>query len=236
MRLDKLLSHTGYGTRKEVKKLLKQGAVTVNGVTIKEAKTQVDVKKDVVNVQNERIHYEPYIYLMLNKPKGVISATEDEFQKTVIDLLSPEHQRFEPFPVGRLDKDTEGLLLLTNDGQFSHSLMSPRKHVAKTYEAIVTGKVTQEDKELLENGVKLDDGYVTKPAELTIINALDVSTIRLTITEGKYHQVKRMFAAIGKKVLELKRTHIANLALDEALKLGEYRPLTDEEWTRLFEC
>ncbi|GAE32366.1 pseudouridine synthase [Halalkalibacter hemicellulosilyticus] len=234
MRLDKLLSHTGYGTRKEVKKLLKTGAIKVNEMCVKDAKTQVDPQNDTVSVYEEMIHYQPLIYLMLNKPKGVISATEDQRHKTVVDLLESTYQRYEPFPVGRLDKDTEGLLLLTNDGQFSHSLMSPKKHVKKTYIAEVAGLVTDEDRLLFQKGVKLDDGYWTKPAELIILKAGEVSTVQLTITEGKFHQVKRMFEAVGKKVTELKRTQIANLRLDETLKLGGYRELREDEWPLLF--
>ncbi|MCK0471264.1 pseudouridine synthase [Halalkalibacter sp. APA_J-10(15)] len=234
MRLDKLLSHTGYGTRKEVKKLLKTGAVKVNANFVKDAKTQVDPQNDTVSVYDETIYYQPFIYLMLNKPKGVISATEDHHHQTVVDLLEIDDQRYDPFPVGRLDKDTEGLLLLTNDGQFSHSLMSPKKHVKKTYIAEVDGQVTDKEKLLFQKGVELDDGYWTKPAELTILKAGEVSIVQLTITEGKYHQVKRMFEAVGKKVMELKRIQIANLRLDETLELGGYRELREDEWPLLF--
>ncbi|KHF39686.1 pseudouridine synthase [Halalkalibacter okhensis] len=229
MRMDKLLANMGFGTRKDVKKLMKSGSVHVNGAVIKEGKTHIDPDKDLVTVFGEEVKYKPHIYLMLNKPQGVISATEDQEHETVIDLLLYEHAMYEPFPVGRLDKDTEGFLLITNDGQFSHALMSPRKHVPKTYAATVRGKVTEEDVELFKQGVTLDDGYVTKPAELVIKNHGTVSEIELTITEGKYHQVKRMFEAVGKKVLTLKRLKIADLELDPKLELGTYRELTQKE-------
>ncbi|MDT8859334.1 rRNA pseudouridine synthase [Alkalihalobacillus sp. MEB130] len=229
MRMDKLLANMGFGTRKDVKKLMKSGSVHVNGEVVKEGKTHVNPDEDLVTVFGEEVKYKPYIYLMLNKPQGVISATEDDEHETVIDLLVYEHAMYEPFPVGRLDKDTEGLLLITNDGQFSHALMSPRKHVPKTYFATVSGMVTEEDKVLFKEGVTLDDGYVTKPAELLIKKQGAISEIELTITEGKYHQVKRMFEAVGKKVLTLKRLKVGNLELDQKLELGTYRELTESE-------
>ncbi|MCL7747862.1 pseudouridine synthase [Halalkalibacter alkaliphilus] len=229
MRMDKLLANMGFGTRKDVKKLMKSGSVHVNGEVVKEGKIHVNPDLDLVTVFGEEVKYKPYIYLMLNKPQGVISATEDQEHETVIDLLLYEHAMYEPFPVGRLDKDTEGLLLITNDGQFSHALMSPRKHVPKTYTAAVRGEVTDEDITLFKHGVTLEDGYVTKPAELIILEQGATSVIKLTITEGKYHQVKRMFEAVGKKVLSLKRLKIGELELDHNLELGTYRELTESE-------
>ncbi len=227
--MDKLLANMGFGTRKDVKKLMKSGSVHVNGDVVKEGKLHVDTDQDMVTVYGEIVKYKPFIYLMLNKPQGVISATEDAQHETVIDLLLFEHEMYEPFPVGRLDKDTEGLLLITNDGQFLHSLMSPKKHVTKTYVATVRGEVTNTDIDLFKQGVTLDDGYVTKPADLFIQKQGDVSEIELTITEGKYHQVKRMFEAVDKKVLTLKRTKIGKLTLDPELELGTYRELTEAE-------
>ena len=162
MRLDKLLANMGYGSRKEVKQLLKQKAVTVDGMYVKDAAMHVDPEKQDVVVYGERVEYKAFIYLMMNKPSGVISATEDLRDETVIDLLEPLHQHFEPFPVGRLDKDTEGLLLITNDGQLSHNLLSPKKHVPKVYYATIDGVVTERDIEAFAKGVELDDGYVTK--------------------------------------------------------------------------
>ncbi len=227
--MDKLLANMGFGTRKDVKKLMKSGSVHVNGEIVKEGKVHVDPNQDSVTVFGEIVKYKPFIYLMLNKPQGVISATEDSQHETVIDLLLFEHAMYEPFPVGRLDKDTEGLLLITNDGQFLHSLMSPKKHVTKTYVATVQGEVTSKDIELFKKGVTLDDGYVTKPADLLIVQQGEVSEIELTITEGKYHQVKRMFEAVDKKVITLKRTKVGNLELDSDLELGSYRELSEEE-------
>lgn len=229
LRIDKLLANMGYGTRKEVKKLLKAGVVKVDGMMVKDAKTHVDPKKQIVTVWGEEVEYKPFIYLMMNKPKGVISATEDAVEETVVDLLEEEDRIFDPFPVGRLDKDTEGLLLLTNDGQLAHQLLSPKKHVPKKYEAIIDGEVTEEDVAAFRRGVVLDDGYETKPAELVIIRSGLRSDVQVTITEGKFHQIKRMFQAVGKRVIYLKRIQMGPIPLDETLEPGEYRELTDEE-------
>ncbi|WP_336771658.1 pseudouridine synthase [Paenibacillus sp. MMO-58] len=234
MRLDKLLSHTGYGTRSEIKKLVKQGKVTVAGKVVKDSGQLVDPELDEVAFDGERVMYREVIYLMMNKPPGVISATEDRRERTVIDLLEPEDQLMDPFPVGRLDKDTVGLLLLTNDGQLAHELLSPRKHVPKTYEAVVQGDVGEEDQTQFKDGVTLDDGYVTMPSDLKILKKDSgeggvISVISLTIMEGKFHQVKRMFEAVGKKVVYLKRVSMGPLELDADLEEGTYRELTDEE-------
>ncbi|MCM3767141.1 pseudouridine synthase [Neobacillus niacini] len=229
MRIDKLLANLGYGSRKEVKQLLKSGAVKVEDAVVKDAKQHVDPNTQTVTLNGEAIQYKEYIYLMMNKPPGVISATEDHHDETVIDLLELEDQVYEPFPVGRLDKDTEGLLLITNDGQLAHRLLSPKKHVPKTYFAVIDREVTEEDVEAFAKGVVLDDGYHTKPGELKIIKSGIRSDIELTITEGKFHQVKRMFEAVGKRVVYLQRMSMGPLKLDETLELGEYRELTDEE-------
>ncbi|MFB1080361.1 pseudouridine synthase [Jeotgalibacillus sp. JSM ZJ347] len=229
MRLDKLLSNMGYGSRKEMKKWLKSGAVTVDGKPVKDGKHQVNPEKDTVHVNGEEVHYREFIYLMMNKPQGVISATEDGMHETVIDLIDPDYHLFEPFPVGRLDKDTEGFLLLTNDGGLAHDLLSPKKHVAKTYFARIAGEVTEDDIKAFKEGVTLDDGYETKPGELVILSRGDTSEIELTITEGKFHQVKRMFQSVGKEVTFLKRLSMGPLELDHALEPGEYRELTEEE-------
>lgn len=233
MRLDKMLANSGYGSRKEVKKLLKSGAVKVDDKVVKDGKVHVNHETQFVTVFGEEVEYREFIYLMLHKPQGVLSATEDRSQKTVIDLLEEEDAMFEPFPVGRLDKDTEGLLLLTNDGQLAHQLLSPKKHVPKTYYAVILGEVTEEDIIAFKNGVTLDDGYVTMPADLTILKAGNQSEIELTIMEGKFHQVKRMFLSVDKKVTYLKRMKMGPLELDEELNLGEYRELTDEEISQL---
>lgn len=230
-----MLSNMGYGSRKEVKKVLKSGSVRIDEKVIKDGSYQVDPDQSDVTVHGELVEYKPYVYLMLNKPQGVISATEDNRHKTVIDLLDESYLLYDPFPVGRLDKDTEGMLLLTNDGKFSHSLMSPKKHVKKTYYAKVKGTVTEEDIGLFKKGVTLDDGYVTKPADLTIITAGEQSEVELTITEGKFHQVKRMVEAVDKKVTFLKRISIGGLKLDPSLEKGMVRELTEEDKLALFE-
>lgn len=229
MRLDKLLANMGYGSRKEVKQLLKQKAVSVDGTYVKDAAMHVDPAQQNVVVYGERVVYTEFVYYMMNKPPGVISATEDLRDETVIDLLDPLHQHFQPFPVGRLDKDTEGLLLLTNDGVLAHNLLSPKKHVPKVYYAKIEGIVTEEDGEKFARGVELDDGYTTKPGELVILKSGPQSEIKLTIQEGKFHQVKRMFEAVGKRVIYLKRLSMGSLQLDESLALGEYRELTPDE-------
>ncbi|MCM3734430.1 rRNA pseudouridine synthase [Bacillus cytotoxicus] len=236
MRLDKLLANMGHGSRKEVKKLLKDGVVKIDGVSVKDAKYHVNVEEQEVTIHGEVVEYKEFVYLMMHKPQGVISATEDDNHETVIDLLEMDDAIFDPFPVGRLDIDTEGFLLLTNDGKLTHQLLSPKKHVPKKYFARIAGKVTEEDVAAFKKGVILDDGYETKPGELTILESDDVSEIELVITEGKFHQVKRMFEAVGKKVVYLKRTEMGPLVLDEELELGQYRELTEEEVELLKSC
>ncbi|EYE89157.1 RNA pseudouridine synthase [Fervidicella metallireducens AeB] len=233
-RLDKILANMGYGTRKEVKLLVKQKEVSVNGNIVKDASMHVSPEDDDIFVYGEKLIYKKYIYLMMNKPQGVISATEDYYDKTVIDLIAPEYQIFKPAPVGRLDKDTEGLLLLTNDGDLNHRLLSPKKHVPKKYYAVISGIVTEEDVSKFSKGVVLDDGYKTMPAELKILKSQEESQIEVILYEGKFHQVKRMFEAVGKKVVYLKRIEMGPLKLDENLKLGEYRELTEDELENLF--
>lgn len=226
MRLDKLLSHTGFGSRKEVKPLLKSGAVDVNGTIQKDSKMQVNPDKDEITVHGTPVVYQEFVYFMLHKPQNVVSATEDNVSETVIDLLAQEDTLTNPFPVGRLDKDTEGLLIITNDGTLAHNLLSPKKHIDKTYYAKIDGEVLLEDVKAFAEGITLDDGYICKPARLEIINP---NEIKVTIQEGKFHQVKRMFAARGKTVSYLKRISMGQLQLDESLELGEYRPLTETE-------
>lgn len=229
-RIDKILSNLGYGTRKDLKKIVKNGMVQVNGITIKDSAMKVDPEKDKIVINGEEIFYREFIYLMMNKPAGVISATFDNKDETVIDLLEVEHQVFEPFPVGRLDKDTVGLLLLTNDGDLNHRLISPKWKVDKVYFAKIDQKVTKEDIEKFKHGITLDDGYRCKEAILEIQKASEEgSEIVLTIQEGKFHQVKRMFEAVGKKVTYLKRIEFGTLPLDEDLEEGEYRELTEGE-------
>ncbi len=219
----------GYGSRKDVKALVKSKSVTVNETIVRDSGQKVNPEKDLIMVGENVVKYKPYIYLMMHKPPGVISATDDQYDKTVIDLLAPEFQHYKPFPVGRLDKDTEGLLLITNDGQLAHQLLSPKKDVGKTYYAKISGNVTDEDVLAFAAGVLLEDGYKTKPATLNILSAGSQSEIEVTITEGKFHQVKRMFEAVGKKVVYLKRLSMGELELDQSLKLGTYRELNSEE-------
>lgn len=235
MRLDKLLAHTGFGTRKEVKKIIKDGYIEVNGSVEKDAGAKVNPEVDDIRVGGERIFYEEFVYFMMNKPAGVISATEDFIHETVLDLLEPGDLVQEPHPVGRLDIDTEGLLILTNDGQLTHQLTSPKREVDKEYYAVVTGIVTAKDVEDFQEGIEIDDSdgqFTALPAQLKIIDVdeeAQTSEILVTVQEGKFHQVKRMFEAVGKKVIYLKRMRMHHLQLDEGLSLGEYRRLTADE-------
>ncbi len=219
----------GYGTRKELKKLVREGVVTINGEVVTDSGVHIDPEEDVIQVWEEEVAYRRFVYLMLNKPAGVISATYDTHEPTVIDLLDDEYLPFKPFPVGRLDKDTVGLLILTNDGKLAHELTSPRKNVPKTYYALVEGVVDESDIEVFRNGVQIEEEYITRPAVLKILKSGDVSEIELTITEGKFHQVKRMFEAVDKKVRYLKRLSMGSLTLDPELPEGEARELTEDE-------
>lgn len=228
-RLDKILSHIGIGTRKEIKYLAKKGLIVVDGQVVKDTALQVDPETQEIIVNDIPVVYREFVYIMMNKPSGVISATIDHRETTVIDLLDVDLQVFEPFPVGRLDKDTEGLLLLTNDGKLSHNLLSPKKHVPKTYYAEIDGRVTEKDVADFKQGVVLEDGYKTLPSDLEIISSGEESKVHITIYEGKFHQVKRMFLAVGKEVTYLKRLKMGSLELDQDLELGEYRELTEEE-------
>lgn len=232
IRLDKYLADMGVGTRTEVKKLIRQGKVTMNDVVIKTPEQKIDTATQKVFCNGQEVGYEEYEYYMLNKPAGYVSATTDARDKTVLDLIT-EKKRKDLFPVGRLDKDTEGLLLITNDGDLAHRLLAPKKHVDKLYYAKVEGVVTEEDIKAFAKGVCIGESEITRPALLEILTSDEVSEIHLTIQEGKFHQVKRMFEAVGKKVIYLKRLSMGSLALDESLKLGEYRPLTEEELQRL---
>ncbi|WP_369711668.1 pseudouridine synthase [Leptotrichia sp. HSP-334] len=232
MRLDKFLANSGIGTRKEVKIILKKGKIRVNEKIVKDAKMQVDEIKDDVKIEGEKITYKPFVYIMMNKPSGVISATEDGKHKTVIDLLCEKYKNYKVFPVGRLDIDTEGLLLLTNDGVLAHNLLSPKKHVDKKYYVELKEPLTIEKKKILENGIKLEENFVTKKAKIEIIDKdedIEVNSVFITISEGKFHQVKRMFKFVENEVLYLKRVKMGKLLLPEDLKLGEYRELSEEE-------
>lgn len=236
MRIDKLLAHSGFGTRKEVKKLLKTKFIEINGQTVTSPKVHVNLDEDDILVGGEPLHYQEFVYFMLNKPAGVISATEDTVHETVLDLLEPADLVQDPHPVGRLDIDTEGLLLLTNDGKLTYQLISPSRHVDKQYIADIDGVVTNEDQIAFKQGVILDDDYRTMPAQLEILSIdpkEETSKVAVIIQEGKFHQVKRMFKSVGKEVLYLKRLSMGNLQLDEHLELGAYRELTKEEVDRI---
>ncbi|SFL23325.1 16S rRNA pseudouridine516 synthase [Lachnospiraceae bacterium KH1T2] len=231
MRLDKFLADMNIGTRSEIKKMIRKGLVTVNNEVIKDSGVSV-TSNDEISFNGELISYQEYEYIMLNKPAGVISASEDKRQETVIDLLDERHRK-DLFPVGRLDKDTVGLLLITNDGQLAHDLLSPAKHVDKLYRAKVTGALDESDVKSFAQGIKIDDEFTSLPARLKIISSGDISEAEVTIREGKFHQIKRMFSALGHEVTWLKRVSMGPLTLDESLKEGEYRVLTTSEITAL---
>lgn len=251
MRLDKFLVEMNIGSRSEVKQLLKRNTVQVNGAIIKKPETPIDIEKDIITFQNQTLQYEKYVYYMLHKPLGVVSATEDNLDKTVVSLLEAEN-RNNLFPVGRLDKDTEGLLILTNDGAFAHNMLSPKKHVAKTYFVILDKPITKEEIQSFQEGLDIKDEKKTLPAILREATNLEITTELLsasfktdtgsrsenvdfthaayiTITEGRFHQVKRMFATFHQTVLYLKRVSMGNLYLDNNLQPGQYKKLTLDE-------
>ena len=237
MRLDKYLVACAIGSRTEVKNFLKSGRVTVNGKKEKSAKLQIDEGTDEIHFDGEKLDYEEFVYYMMNKPQGVISATEDPKHKTVLDLLDDYARAKEVFPVGRLDIDTYGLLLLTNDGKLAHALLSPKRHVDKTYLAQVKGIMTDEDIETFAKGIPLKD-FTCQPAKLELVSIdteKEESLVRVTIAEGKFHQVKRMVAYCGKEVVDLQRLTMGTLTLDENLKRGEWRRLSKEELEGLLE-
>lgn len=233
MRLDKFISSTTTLSRAEAKKIIKKGIV-INDILIKSPDYKVDEINDQVILEGKRLVYQKYVYIMMNKPKDTVSATEDAIEKTVVDILRKEDRIYKVFPVGRLDKDTEGLMLLTNDGELAHRLISPKKDVVKKYYVEVSGELKEEYLSIVEDGVILEDGYKCKPARLEILESSeDKSSANIYITEGKFHQVKRMMKSLDTTVTYLKRISIGELILDENLKLGEYRYLTDTELKKL---
>ena len=235
MRLDKFLVENGLGSRSQVKDVLKKGLVLVNGRAEKSPKTQINETADEVVVSGQKLTYEKFVYYLLNKPKGYISATEDERHKTVLDLLDETARQKEVFPVGRLDIDTHGLLLLTNNGKLAHAMLSPKKHVEKIYRAKVAGLMNQSDVERFARGIELKD-FTCHPAQLKIVELdeeKEISLVEITLAEGKFHQVKRMVAACGKEVTDLQRLSMGPLQLDPTLALGEWRRLTTDELERL---
>lgn len=229
MRLDRFLAECGLGTRTEVKKLIRSGTVAINGKFATKADIHLNAGTDIVTLSGKEVVYRRFIYLMLNKPQGYISATRDGKTPTVMELIPEEYLHFEPFPVGRLDIDTEGFLLLTNDGDLAHRLLAPKKHIPKTYVAQIEKTVTAADIEKFAAGIVLDDGYKTMPAKLKSLSSTEPYFAEIVINEGKFHQVKRMVEAIENKVIYLKRTKMNKLSLDEALPLGKVREITDKE-------
>lgn len=225
VRLDKFLAQMNKGTRSEVKNAIKKGRVTVNDILCKEAERKIDETKDKVCFDKKEIFYEQFVYYMLNKPAGVVSATKDKKEKTVLDLLELS-KKTDIFPVGRLDKDTEGLLLLTNDGELAHNLLSPKKHISKQYRVITKEDVTTEQVLLLEKGVDIGETEITLPA---VAEKKAEKELLLTIYEGKFHQIKRMLKAVGNEVVYLERLKMGQLSLDDTLKRGEFRKLTQDE-------
>lgn len=228
IRLDKYLAEMGEGTRSQIKEMARKGRITVDGIPEKKSERKIIPDQNTIAVDGRNISYAEFEYYMLCKPQGVVSATEDKRYQTVIDLIE-DRKRGDLFPVGRLDIDTEGLLLITNDGDLAHQLLSPKKHVDKVYYAKIEGEIPADAKKRMEEGVMLEDGTLTMPASLEILEYGNPSSILLTIREGKFHQVKRMFEALGCSVVYLKRLSMGSLKLDENLQPGEYRPLTAEE-------
>lgn len=237
LRIDKYLADAGIGTRSEIKIYIKKGFVTINGISATKPDTKIDTNKDIICFQNEEIQMDDFEYYLLNKPAGYVSATKDNTAPTVLSLI--QSRRSDLFPAGRLDKDTEGLLLITNDGALSHKLLSPKHHVDKTYYAIIEGKVDEQDINLFKEGLFIgdEDLETALPAKLSIVADYDteqnLSYVNVTIQEGKFHQVKRMFQAVGKKVTYLKRISFGGLTLPEDLSPGDYRKLTKDEINRL---
>mgnify|MGYP000234699205 FL=1 len=238
MRIDKFLANQDIGSRSQVKQYIKKGMISVNGIVCKSPEQKIDENADQISYNGKVIGYQKHHYYMLNKPSGCVSATNDNLHITVLDLLKASVPVKNLFPVGRLDIDTEGLLLITDDGELSHNLLSPSKHVAKTYFARIDGLATEEHIKAFKEGLDIGDDKPTKPGTLVIKNTdlgTQTSEILLTITEGRYHQVKRSFEALGMKVTYLKRLSMGSLTLDEALAPGEFRELTETELQALIQ-
>lgn len=228
-RLDKLISSQGTYTRKQAQQLIKDGLVKVDGITVRDRGFHIDPDVNSVILDGKEFAVEKFVYLMLNKPKGVVSATNDRSQKTVVDLVPDELKKRNLFPAGRLDMTTTGFVLITDDGDFAHRILSPKNHIEKTYEARLAESVTEEQLRMVADGIVLKDGTECLPAKLKILEDGDNPLVEIKICEGKYHQIKRMFAAAGNGVIELKRTKMGKLSLDEDLAEGECRRLTEAE-------
>lgn len=232
-RLDKIIASTGKWSRREVRDMARQGMVMVDGVAIRAAEAKVDPESVKITVGGELLNYRRYTWVMLNKPSGYLSATEDGRGETVLDLLPQDIRRQGLFPVGRLDKDTEGLLLLTNEGGLAHALLSPKRHVDKVYYTRTAGQLVEEDCRAFSEGLVLGDGLHCQPAKLEILSSGEESEALVTLREGKFHQVKRMLEARGKPVLYLERIQMGTLLLDQSLSRGSFRFLTEEEIAEL---
>lgn len=228
-RLDKLIASQGRFSRREVQELIKNGAVKVNGITVRDRGAKSDDEKDIICVNGEQLDFQRFVYIMLNKPKGVVSATNDKNEKTVIDLVPKKFKGRNLFPAGRLDITTTGFVLVTDDGDFAHRILSPKNHIEKTYEARLAESVTEGQLEAVRNGIELKDGTKCLPAKVTVLADGEKPVVEIKICEGKYHQIKRMFAAAGNGIIELKRTQMGGLTLDPCLKEGECRLLDAHE-------
>lgn len=233
-RIDKWIASTTTLSRKEVKALLRQKRVAVNGVTVTDGGFQTDAEQDAVAVDGVPFSIKPHIYIMLNKPTGIVSASRSQKEKTVVDLVPPQLQRNGLFPAGRLDKDTTGFVLITDDGDFAHRILSPKNHIQKTYIAHLEKPISPTEIAILKQGVVLRDGTQLLPASVDVIGE-DMQTVQIRICEGKYHQIKRMLAAVGNRVTALRRTHMGALPLDAALPPGACREITPEELNKICE-
>lgn len=233
-RLDKILVSQGVGSRSDVQKQIRQGRVTADGETVRDPAEKIDPDRVLLAVDGRPLRYRRHLYIMMNKPPGLLCVSRDPRQKTVLDLLPPALRRSGLFPAGRLDKDTVGLTLITDDGDFAHRMLSPRRHVDKTYHAVVDGPVTDEQVSAFTKGLLLEDGTLCLPAKLQVLKAGPRPLVEIVIREGKYHQIKRMFGTFGHKVLWLKRMAIGGLWLEEGLGEGGFRELSDEEIGRVW--
>ncbi|MBR5202328.1 MAG: rRNA pseudouridine synthase [Clostridia bacterium] len=228
-RLDKILASQGTLSRRDVKEIVKKGRVSINGKVVRDSAIKINLNTDIVAIDGEEISLKKHIYIMMNKPQGVISASDSDNDETVVDLVPDDLFRKGLFPAGRLDKDTTGFVLITDDGEFAHKILSPKNHIFKTYLARLQHSLTENDIEKLENGITLQDGTILKEAKVEVLEQGESPLIKIMICEGKYHQVKRMFAATGNKVVELHRSKMGELSLDMSLKPGECREITPEE-------
>ena len=234
-RLDKILASQGTLSRRDVKEMVKKGRISINGIVAKKSDIKIDIDNDTVTLDGEILSLKEHIYIMLNKPQGIVSASESDTDETVVDLVPDELFRKGLFPAGRLDKDTTGFVLITDDGDFAHKILSPKNHIFKTYLATLEHSLSKSDVQMLENGITLADGTTLKEAKVEIVEDGEHPLVQIMICEGKYHQVKRMFAAAGNKVIALHRSKMGNLELDSNLKPGECREITQEELKKLSE-